>query len=81
VTPDRWRAITEIFHGAIARAAPDRESYLAVACQADPSLRAEVEAMIAAHDNGGAFGNSPVGGLRTLSSAPARNSAHIASNR
>ena len=57
--PDRWHTITEIFHNAIARAAPDREAYLAVACQADPSLRAEVDAMIAAHDHGGAFGDSP----------------------
>ena len=48
MTPERWRAITEIFHGAIARAAPDREIYLAAACQTDPSLRADVDAMIAA---------------------------------
>jgi serine/threonine protein kinase len=60
VTPDRWRAITEIFHGAIARDAADRDGYLAVACQTDPSLRAEVEAMIAAHESGGVFGNLPV---------------------
>ena len=59
MTPDRWRAITEIFHGAIARAATERETYLAVACQADPSLRAEVDAMVAAHENSGSFGDSP----------------------
>jgi serine/threonine protein kinase/Tol biopolymer transport system component len=60
VTADRRRAITKIFHGAIARAASEREPYLVAACQADPSLRAEVDAMIAAHENGGWFGNSPV---------------------
>jgi serine/threonine protein kinase len=31
-----------------------------VACQADPSLRAEVDAMTAEHENGGPFGSSPV---------------------
>jgi serine/threonine protein kinase/Tol biopolymer transport system component len=61
VTPERWRAITEIFHGAIARGASERDAFLAGACQADLSLRAEVEAMIAAHEEAGVFGSSPAG--------------------
>jgi serine/threonine protein kinase/Tol biopolymer transport system component len=61
VTPERWRAITEIFHQAIGRAAPEREAYLAKACQADPSMRPEVEAMIAAHEDDATFGDSLVG--------------------
>jgi serine/threonine protein kinase/Tol biopolymer transport system component len=61
VTPDRWRAITEIFHAAIARHASERDAFVAAACQADPSLRAEVAAMIAAHEDAGVFGNLPVG--------------------
>jgi eukaryotic-like serine/threonine-protein kinase len=69
VTPDRWRAITEIFHCAVARDASDRDAYLAVACQADPSLRAEVDAMIAAHESGGAF-NLPVGATAGVELGP-----------
>jgi serine/threonine protein kinase/Tol biopolymer transport system component len=61
VTPERWRAITEIFHGAIARDASERDAFLAAACQADPSLRAEVAAMIAAHEDAGAIADLPIG--------------------
>jgi len=68
VTPERWRAITEIFHGAIARAAPDREIYLAAACQTDPSLRADVDAMIAAHESGG--GDLPAAAATDLELRP-----------
>ncbi|HEU4891464.1 MAG TPA: protein kinase [Vicinamibacterales bacterium] len=70
MTPERWHAITEIFHGAIARAAQDRETYLAVAYEADPSLRADVEAMIAAHENGSGFGNAPIAAAADLELAP-----------
>ena len=49
MTPDRWNAITAIFHAAIARDTDAREAFLAEACDGDPTLRAEVEAMLAAH--------------------------------
>ena len=49
MTPDRWNAITAIFHAAIARDTDDRGAFLAEACDGDPTLRAEVEAMLAAH--------------------------------
>ena len=80
MTPERWRAITGIFHQAIARAAPEREAYLARACQADPSMRPEVEAMIAAHEDDATFGDSLVGASGTPNFAPARYSAPTASN-
>ena len=60
VTPDRWRVITEIFHGVIARDGASREAFLVAACKADASLRAEVDAMVAAHDQAGSFGETPV---------------------
>ncbi len=49
MTPDRWNAITAIFHAAIARDTDARGAFLAEACDGDPTLRAEVEAMLAAH--------------------------------
>jgi eukaryotic-like serine/threonine-protein kinase len=49
MTPDRWRQVTEVFHSALARDAPARAGYLDDACADDPALRAEVEAMLAAH--------------------------------
>ena len=49
MTPERWRQITEIFHGAIAiRDAPAREAYLHDACSDDPLLREEIDSLLAA---------------------------------
>jgi eukaryotic-like serine/threonine-protein kinase len=61
VTPERWRAITAIFHGAIAHEAAARAAFVAEACKGDHRLlREEVEAMIAPHENTGLFGTAPV---------------------
>ncbi len=49
MTPERWRQVTEVFHTALARDASARAPYLDQACADDPVLRAEVEAMLAAH--------------------------------
>ncbi len=59
MTPDRWHLVTEIFHGALARDAAGRQAFVADACQDDASLRAEVEALLAAHDDAGSFGYAP----------------------
>jgi len=60
VTPDRWRQVTEIFHAALARDVGTREAFLADACRGDPSLRAEVDALVAAHGEAGPFGSDPL---------------------
>ena len=60
MTPDRWRQVTEIFHAALARDAAARGEFLRDACQGDPSLRAEVDALVAAHQDAGSFGDQPV---------------------
>jgi eukaryotic-like serine/threonine-protein kinase len=49
MTPERWRHVTEIFHAALTREASARAGYLDQACAGDRMLRAEVDAMIAAH--------------------------------
>lgn len=59
MTPDRWRAITEIFHAALARDAAARQAFLVDACKDDASLRPEVDALLAAHDDAGSFGAAP----------------------
>ncbi len=58
--PDRWREVTEIFHTALARDAATRGAYLAETCRDDASLRADVDALLAAHDDAGSFGATPV---------------------
>ena len=45
--PTRFREVERVFRAVIALPAGERASYLAEACAADPSLRAEVEALLA----------------------------------
>ncbi|HSE40802.1 MAG TPA: protein kinase, partial [Acidobacteriota bacterium] len=49
--PERWKRIDEIFHAALDRNSSARETYLLAACKGDDSLRSEVEALIASHEN------------------------------
>jgi Tol biopolymer transport system component len=58
VTPDRWRQVTGIFHGARLMEPAARDEFLRKACGPDGSLRAEVEAMLGAHDAAGTFGRT-----------------------
>ena len=60
MTPERWRQVTEVFHAALAREASARTSYLDQACAGDRPLRAEVEAMLAAHVEGAPIPAIPV---------------------
>ena len=57
MTPERWRQVTEVFHAARSRDAAVRASYLEHACAGDGALRAEVDAMLAAHHDPGGFGD------------------------
>jgi hypothetical protein len=63
MTPERWRQVTEVFHTALARHAAARAAYLDHACADDRALRDEVDAMLAAHQDTGGFGDRPVSGL------------------
>ena len=79
MTPERWRAITEIFHAALAREAAMREAFLAEACHDDASFKAEVEAMLAAHEVAGSFGDAGIVSLGSDTSRRAPRLAPIAS--
>jgi serine/threonine protein kinase/Flp pilus assembly protein TadD len=56
VTPERWRQVTDLFHAVLA--SPDARTRLLDAAD-DPTLRAEVEAMLAAHGAAHGFGSEP----------------------
>jgi serine/threonine-protein kinase len=64
MTPERWRQVTAVFHAALTHDASARASYLNQTCADDPVLRAEVEAMLAAHHEAGGFGDRPPSGFR-----------------
>src|SRR5438034_2829952 len=57
---ERWEHVTEIFHAALASDPARREAFLADACGGDAALRAEVEALVAAHHEAGPFGETPL---------------------
>ena len=63
---------SEIFHGAVKREAALRDAFLAESCKHDASLKAEVDAMLAAHDAAGSFGDATIAPFATNQLAPGR---------
>jgi hypothetical protein len=60
MTPDQWRQVTTVFHAALAHDQLARASFLEDACRGDAGVRAEVERLLAAHQDAGKFGEVPV---------------------
>ena len=59
MTPERWQQIEELFHSVAARPAVERTAFLDRACAGDEELRAEVERLLASHDEAGSFIKAP----------------------
>jgi eukaryotic-like serine/threonine-protein kinase len=51
VTPERWQEIKEVLAGALERTPDERHAYLERACP-EPTVRRELESLIAAHEQG-----------------------------
>jgi eukaryotic-like serine/threonine-protein kinase len=60
VEQERWRQIDRLFEAALERPAHDRLAFLAVECADDEGLRAEVESLLAAHDEQDSFLERPL---------------------
>jgi serine/threonine-protein kinase len=60
MTPERWRQLTDAFHGALARESAHRDAFLDQVCLGDVAWRAEVDAMLAAHQKASQFGAAPL---------------------
>jgi len=56
---DRFERMREIFHGALEREPSERSAYLVEVCAGDPTLLAEVEALIAEYEEEPAYLDSP----------------------
>ena len=56
---DQWRRVREIFEGALAVPATDRDAYLLRACGGDSSARRQVEGLLASHARGSGFLETP----------------------
>src|SRR2546427_5889308 len=52
---ERWEKIKELFETALEREGNLRAAFLAEVCSGDPSLRAELDDLIASHERAGSF--------------------------
>src|SRR5262245_18937111 len=59
LTSERWRQVKQIFQAAVELPGAERKAYLADVCADDPSLLAEVESLIKAHEQTGSFMDTP----------------------
>src|SRR5690348_16776697 len=59
VTPEEWGRVKDLFLAALARAPGQWDAFLRDACGSDDSLRAEVASLLAAHERGDTFIDSP----------------------
>ena len=55
----RWAHVQDIFHTALERTSADRDSLLREACGDDHALRAEVDSLLLADEQAGAFAERP----------------------
>jgi len=52
---ERWEQLKPLFHGALEQPSSRRADWLRQACPDDPSLRAEAQALVDAHETAGGF--------------------------
>lgn len=50
MTPERWQQVKELFQSALEGEGSHRAAFLDEACEGDPALRKQVEALIASHE-------------------------------
>jgi len=55
MNPDQWSRAKELFHQALERPARDRSGFLSTVCNGAVELRAEVDRLLAAHQDAGDF--------------------------
>ena len=59
MTRERWEQLKPLFHGALDQPPARRSEWLREACPDDEPLRAEVQALVVAHETAGGFLESP----------------------
>jgi len=57
--PEHWQQLDGLFHAALEREPEERAAFLDRACAGDESLRKQVEALLAAHEEAGSFIEKP----------------------
>ena len=59
MTPERWQQVEAVFHEALDRTPPERDSFLDDVCAGDEELKQQANSLIAAYDEAGAFIEDP----------------------
>jgi eukaryotic-like serine/threonine-protein kinase len=59
MTPERWRNVERLYHDALTLDPAERAGFLQRACEADESLRADVESLLAQRAEAAAFMEAP----------------------
>jgi len=59
MTPERWEQISRLYYTALEVGDKERVHFLEEACSEDPDLRAEVESLLATHEQAGGFLGKP----------------------
>ena len=57
--PERWQQVDKLLQAALALDPEDRPAFLDHACKSDPSLRQEIDSLLASHDRAGDFISKP----------------------
>ena len=57
--PENWQQLDQLFHSALEHEPSERAAFLDEACGGDDSLRKQVEALLAAHDEAASFIEKP----------------------
>jgi len=65
MTSERWKEVQELFHSALERGPKERVAFIDEVCSTDAELRAELESLLAAHEEPGTFIDQPVFHLHT----------------
>ena len=62
MTPEEWKKVSEIYHAASELSPESLPEFLEVACDGDPTLRREVESLLAAGNSAESFISEPIVG-------------------
>ena len=71
----QWKRAKQVFQEALDKTGRERDRFIATACGDDVELRAQVDALLAAHEEAGDFMSSPTGAMKD---AAARAAATLA---
>jgi serine/threonine protein kinase/Tol biopolymer transport system component len=79
MTPERWQQVKRLLESALERNSVERSALLDNACKDDPSLRREVESLIASHEQAQGLFESPA--FEVAAGLPASDKAELVGRR